>query len=292
MKQNYFNKIILGTAHFDKKYGLIKKKFKLSEYFKILNRFKKKKIKIIFDTSLGYKESFKILKKFKNYDFNINHKIMINEKDIEFKKKIISEINTVKKTLKIKKINSILLHDEKIINTKTFKKVYNFLIELKKKNYCKFFGYSIYDFPTYKKNIYKYKPDILQIPFNVVDDRINLKDFNLLKKKKILVQARSIFLQGLLLVRYKRLPKKFKRFTHYWKNFDKKFSYNQIKKETYLISYAFSNNYINNVILGHMTLKQIDKLSNLKKKQIIKFPLMKKSEKIFLTNPAKWLNFN
>ena len=43
MKQNYFNKIILGTAHFDKKYGLIKKKFKLSEYFKILNRFKKKK---------------------------------------------------------------------------------------------------------------------------------------------------------------------------------------------------------------------------------------------------------
>ena len=133
MKQNYFDKIILGTAHFDRDYGLIKKRFQLSEYYKILDKLKKKKVKIIFDTSFGYNGSFKILKKFKNYDFNINHKITISEKDIKFKEKIIYEINKVKKILNIKKINSILLHDERIINTQIFQKVNNFLIELKKK---------------------------------------------------------------------------------------------------------------------------------------------------------------
>ena len=128
MKQNYFDKIILGTAHFDRDYGLIKKRFQLSEYYKILDKLKKKKVKIIFDTSFGYNGSFKILKKFKNYDFNINHKITISEKDIKFKEKIIYEINKVKKILNIKKINSILLHDERIINTQIFQKVHNFLI--------------------------------------------------------------------------------------------------------------------------------------------------------------------
>ena len=98
-------------------------------------------------------------------------------------------------------------------------------------------------------------------------------------------------MQGLLLISHKKLPKKFSRFTKYWQNFDKKFSYNQIDKEKYLFSYAFSNNYVNNVILGQMTSKQIDKLNNLGKKQITNFPSMNKSDKNFLTNPVRWLKF-
>ena len=58
MKQNYFDKIILGTAHFDRDYGLIKR-FQLSEYYKILDKLKKKKVKIIFDTSFDTTDHLK-----------------------------------------------------------------------------------------------------------------------------------------------------------------------------------------------------------------------------------------
>ena len=45
-----------------------------------------------------------------------------------------------------------------------------------------------------KKNILKMKPDILQFPLNIVDDRINKVEFEKLKKK-ISLHARSVFLQ-------------------------------------------------------------------------------------------------
>lgn len=289
MKNNYFKKVILGTAHFDKEYGVVKKKFQISGYQKIFKELNKRKTKIIFDTSLGYKNSFNVLEKFQNYNFNINHKILINQSDARFKKKILLEIKKVQKILKIKKINAILLHDEKIIHSKNFSKIYSFLIQLKKKNYFKSFGYSIYNFPVYKKSILRYKPDILQIPYNIIDDRVSKEDLILLRKKKINIQARSIFLQGLLLLKYNSLPKKFKKYEKFWKKFDKQFSFRLNLKEKFLISYPFKNKYINNVILGNTNIQQLKKLLTLRQNNAIYFPMMNKKDKLFLTNPVKWL---
>ena len=289
MKNNYFKKVILGSAHFDKEYGILKKNFQISDYQKIIKELKKRKTKIIFDTSFGYENSFKILEKFKNYNLNINHKILIKQSDTRFKEKILLEIKKVQKILRIKKINAILLHDEKIIHSKNFSKIYSFLIQLKKKNYFKSFGYSIYNYPVYKKRILRYKPDILQIPYNVIDDRVSKEDLILLQKKKINIQARSIFLQGLLLLKYNSLPKKFKKYKKFWKKFDKQFSFKLNLKENFLISYAFKNKYINNVILGYTNTQQLKKLLTLKHNNTIYFPMMNKKDKLFLTNPAKWL---
>ena len=67
-------------------------------------------------------------------------------------------------------------------------------------------GVSIYDPDEIYYIKKKFKPDIIQIPFNIIDRRIiskrRLKFF-----KNIKIQVRSIFLQGLLLMNYDQRKK-------------------------------------------------------------------------------------
>ena len=71
---------------------------------------------------------------------------------------------------------------------------------LKKKNYYLKIGVSIYDPKELKKIFNIFKPEIVQFPINIFDQRMLEGNFlNLLKRKKIITQARSIFLQGMLL---------------------------------------------------------------------------------------------
>ena len=72
--------------------------------------------------------------------------------------------------------------------------------ELKRKKIINKIGISLYD-PQEIKKIWKFwKPDLIQVPFNPLDNRIldsGLVD--LLKKFKIKIFVRSVFLQGLLI---------------------------------------------------------------------------------------------
>ena len=77
---------------------------------------------------------------------------------------------------------------------------YNVLQDLKKKNIIKKIGYSIYTTIELKKFYKKYKPDVIQAPYNVFDRRIkNTGWLKKLRKEKVEVLGRSIFLKGLLI---------------------------------------------------------------------------------------------
>ena len=81
-------------------------------------------------------------------------------------------------------------------------------LKAKKNKLIKNFGYSIYDYNSLKKIISNYRPDLIQCPYNIIDRRIeNPKIMDLLEKRKIKIQARSIFFQGILLRTKNKLPK-------------------------------------------------------------------------------------
>ena len=74
---------------------------------------------------------------------------------------------------------------------------------------------SIYNFNTLDKILDEFKVDMIQVPFNILDRRLATKNYlNKIKKKKIQIHVRSIFLQGILLTNIKKMPKKFLK----WKN--------------------------------------------------------------------------
>tara|TARA_B100000242_G_scaffold275714_1_gene231008 strand:- start:5233 stop:6123 length:891 start_codon:yes stop_codon:yes gene_type:complete len=286
------SKLVLGGANFGQTYGIDRNKIKLEEINKILSYLKKKNKKIIIDSSPNYKNCEKILKNLKYSNFLIITKIKgLPKRKIEIKKFIENFIYRHKKKTK-KNIYAILLHDEfELSNIKRLRFIIEILNKIKRQGIIKKYGFSIYNYTKYKKNILKMKPDILQFPLNIVDDRINKVEFEKLKKKKISLHARSVFLQGLLLKNQKYLPKRFKKLRKVWQEYDERcFSSNSNKLETCL-GEVLSNSYINKIVIGFNSFfqfKEIEKIKKTKKKFI--FPNLSKNQKTFLINPYKWKN--
>ena len=75
------------------------------------------------------------------------------------------------------------------------------MIILKKSNYFKNLGFSCYKIKEIYEILKKFDADIIQFPFNIFDQRLNNNSLIKKIKKKIKIQIRSIFLQGLLLNR-------------------------------------------------------------------------------------------
>ena len=73
-------------------------------------------------------------------------------------------------------------------------------MNLKKKKLIKKIGISVYDVDDLKKIIKFFKPDIVQLPINILNQSFLRKNYlQKLKNIGIEIHARSIFLQGLLI---------------------------------------------------------------------------------------------
>ena len=192
-------RLVLGTANFDLRYGIEKKKFK-PIYFKNINNLIKNKT-LIFDSAVDYGESHKIIGKHFKKKKVISKFKLSNNNNSKNQKNLSKIVVRALKDLKIKKFYALLYHD--INDFLKNKKSLLLLKELKKKGLVDKIGVSAYSPDDIKKIIKYWSPDILQFPVNIYDQRMLNKNFlNLLRKKKILLMARSCFLQGVLLREY------------------------------------------------------------------------------------------
>ena len=205
-----YKNLIIGTANFGQQYGVIqKKKIKLSQVKKIIDFANQKKIKF-FDTSLRYKNSEKILGKNITKHSKIITKIPPIPSNVKFndiEKWFDKQISLSLKKLKVKKFYAILLHKPESLLKKKGYKLYKALIDQKKKKITEKIGISIYNFDTLNKILKKFEIDVVQLPFNVFDQRLLYKKL-IYHQKKPEIHIRSIFLQGLLLMNPDELPKK------------------------------------------------------------------------------------
>ena len=180
-------KLIIGSAQFGQRYGVDNKRVNQKEIKKLLNYLKKRKnYKIIFDSSPNYGDSEKIILKMNTASSAIITKIKdIPKKAKEIKTYIEEFVNNFKKKSNQKNIYAVLLHDEKdLSNIRRLRIIVKILQKMKNQRIIKKYGFSIYDYKKYRNNILRIKPDILQFPYNLVDDRVKIADFKELKKKK------------------------------------------------------------------------------------------------------------
>lgn len=268
------NKIILGTAQFGSKYGLNSKKtVKLIDCKKIINFALKNNINYI-DTAMNYNESYKILSKIGCKKFKVITKI--GNFDSSSSLNILKLNKKIKKNLqdfKIKNFEAVLFHQENFLLSKTGEKVFKFLLELKKNKIINKIGVSIYNFPILKKIINYYDIDVVQCPVNVFDnDFISHEAINLFKKNnKIEVHARSIFLQGLLLLKTVDIPDKFYRYRRYFNLWNSFLFKNNISNLKYCLNFVKKNKFINRIIVGVQDEAQLDMIiKNYKIKSYLK----------------------
>tara|TARA_Y100000590_G_scaffold27501_1_gene30844 strand:+ start:19934 stop:20803 length:870 start_codon:yes stop_codon:yes gene_type:complete len=286
-------KIILGSANFDQVYGIKKNFIKKREIKKLLNLALKNKIKTI-DTSPLYNKSERIIGLLNNNRFKIISKIPKPPKNIKrenIKKWLKQQVMISLKNLKIKKFECLLLHDANSLLHKNGDEIYKGIRNMKINGLTRKIGVSIYDFNVLDKILRKFQFNLIQAPFNILDQRLVEKGWlKKLKKKNIEVHARSIFLQGILLLKHNQLPKKLIKLSKklvLWENWLKK---NKFSSLQVCLSFVFNQNQLDGIVVGYNNTNQLNQI--LKSKQIKNNFLLPnfniKDKK--LIDPRKWFN--
>ena len=282
-------KLVLGAVQFGKNYGLVNgKKIDSSELKKIEKLVIKSKIKYI-DTATSYGVSEKIIGNSKLKKLHIITKIKLpNKKNIDVKKWLLNEISKSLSKLKIKKIYGILIHNYKDLLGKYGKNYLFSLQELKKKKIIKKIGISVYDIKEIEKIWKFWKPDLIQVPFNPIDNRILDSGWlNILKKFKVKIFARSIFLQGLLIHNDStlRINKKYKILLNKFKNWCFR---NNISLLQACLHFAKQFKKIDYLVVGFNNYNQLKEIIDVFKKKQIIIPKKFATNKINLIDPRKW----
>ena len=169
-------------------------------------------------------------------------------------------------------------------------------MKLKKKKIIKKIGVSVYSKFELDQILKVFTPEIVQFPLNVFDQSFNnIKYLKSLKKKKIELHARSIFLKGILLKDFKKYKyfikweKSFKR----WNNFIK---INKLSNLNACLKFVLRNPMIDKFIIGLRNKNHFNEfISELKvlNKDFGKdydFSKLHCNDK-FLTNPKKWKRY-
>ena len=305
---NNINKIILGGAQLGMKYGITnKKKLPKNTISKIIKYLINNGLKFV-DTAYSYGDSEAIIGHFNNKN---NYKLQVitklkkiknlqNTNELFLKKTIKNSIYNSCKSLKVKKLNVILIHDYEDILIKN-KYVLKCLLNLKKEGIIENIGVSVQN-PNELEQCLKNKSiNYIQLPFNIIDHRwskyIN-KIMEIKKNRNLIIHSRSIFLQGLLLTKQRR----------YWKrafvdnNKEIVLKLSKICKKLGIesinelcIRYSLSQKWIDKVIIGmskmshaKKNLEYINKL-NLSKKSIDYINKNKPRVPTDTLNPALWL---
>lgn len=259
-------KIILGTAQFGMKYGVANKfgKIKSPEIIKILDFLKRKSLSSL-DTASSYNLSEKEIGKF--YKKRMLKFKIITKYSYSNKYSITRQYENSVKNLGYLP-NTILAHSYKDYISKNFHKE---IKNLKKKYPIKKVGVSLYNENELRKVLRFKKPDVVQVPVNILDKRfLKNKIVKILKKKSIKVLARSIFLQGLFFKKKTFIFRKFKNVKSTFKILE-----NICKKESLTLSelsliWTFKRRELDNIILGVDSLNQLKSNLNTLKKKISK----------------------
>jgi len=284
--------IVLGTAQFGSDYGIANKSGKVSdaEIKQILNIAQKNNIRML-DTAMDYGDcelrlgrnclnQFKVITKISELNLDSNN----IQRDIKYK------FQKSLENLKIKKIYGLLLHRPEQLLSSRGDEIISALMFLKTNNFVEKIGISIYSPKILEKLLKKIRFDIVQVPFNILDNRIEKSGWlDKLSNLNIEIHARSIFLQGLLLMRYDELPK------IYFKNHKDLILWYEWQKNNssvdpyeICLKFVLSNSKIDKVLIGIDNRAQIIELvEKIKRDHQIIFPQINCNDEN-LINPSFW----
>ncbi len=287
------SKISLGTVQFGIKYGLNpnKKMVNEEEVKKILNYAKLEKIDLL-DTAHSYGVSEKILGKLDISNFKVVTKTRhfdnneINENDLKL---INIDFQNSLKNLKTNNIYAILIHNSNDLLKIGSEKLYEYLLILKKEKKVNKIGVSVYDPIQLKSIINNFDIDVVQLPLNIIDRRMIENDIlSILRKKKIEIHARSVFLQGLLLMDNNEIPKKFNEWRNLWKLWHQWLYENELTALQATIRFVNSIPEVSRVIVGVESEFQLKEIMIASKGSLPKLPNGLFSNDLNLLNPTNW----
>ena len=252
------NRICMGTVQLGQHYGInnaLGRKPNLQESFNLLEKAINSGVNF-FDTASAYGDAEIILGKFGINRFPVKIISKLRPKLPADSKIVLSEIKCSLDRLNLNSLEGYLFHnvedfyiEEKLRGLKLAKEI----------GLTKNIGVSIYE-PADALNVIQDKDiDFIQIPYNVLDQRLDETNFfELAEKNNVTIFARSAFLQGLLLMTRENIPPNLKDAWIYIEKFQNiARKYNFTPSEAALL-FAYCHKKIDYVLFGVETIQQLE----------------------------------
>ena len=287
-------KLSIGSVQFGLPYGIsnVTGKVSFDEVKKILNLARKRNINMI-DTAIAYGDSEMVLGLAGVNDFEVITKLPILPGDLtDFTGWVENHIEETLIRLKKNSIHGLLVHNAECLRGSDGEKLSRALYQVKSSGLVKKIGVSIYQPDVLGEILEKTPIDIVQAPLNVVDTSIiSSRWLDKLNKIGVSVHARSIFMQGLLLMDRNSIPEKFNRWSFLWNHWHQKLKTHDLDALTQCISFVNSISKIDRIIVGvesAFQLQQILTAIDLENTPIDWSAMA--SDDQMLINPSNWID--
>lgn len=260
-------KLGLGTVQFGLDYGISNKHGMppTNQVKEILAHAHESGIRVL-DTAMLYGKSEEVL----GVSLSPSHSFDIVTKTLQFKKPQINQNDAKKLTeafevsltkLGKKSVYGLLIHHADDLLAKGGEYLMEAMLSLKASGAVKKIGVSVYDSNQIEQILERYSVDLVQLPINVFDQRLLMNgNLKALKNAGIEIHARSIFLQGLLLMPVEQMPDFFSPIKSLATSYNKFLSSHDITPLQGALSFAQQCEEIDSVILG---VSSIDELTEI-----------------------------
>ena len=258
-------KLMLGTAQFGRDYGIANKVGKVPYHNVVeIMRLAADNGIVHIDTACDYGDSETTLGKVKEelgIDLKVSTKLY-EEFDKTGPQEILIKIECALERLKVDKLDSLLVHQPYwLLDDKHSDFVYGMLLVAKGMGLTKKIGVSVGDPQEAVDILERYKLDVVQVPYNLLDQRLmDPRIMNKLASRELYV--RSVFLQGLLLVEPDELVEYFDPIKDTLRNLRQTAEQNNMSMLQMCLKHAMSSRFVDNVIVGVESVEQLSGILN------------------------------
>ena len=254
-------KLALGTVQFGLDYGVanVAGQVQLAEARSMLSLASASGIDVL-DTAIAYGTSEEVLGKVGAERFRVVTKLPslppCDEDHIACW--VRDQVESSLARLGQKQIYGLLLHRAHDLLGAESKLLVEALMGLKEAGVVQKIGISIYSPGELDEILKRVQIDLVQAPLNVIDRRMETSGWlDRLKNGGVEIHARSIFLQGLLLMERGKIPEKFSRWSMLWDVWHEKLQDPGVSPLAACLDYPLSLGQVDHVIVGADTAAQL-----------------------------------
>ena len=284
-------RLALGTAQFGQHYGIANQhgQVSLSEAKTILAYASACGIDTL-DTAMAYGHSELHLGQIGVHHWKVVSKLpAMPEGCSDIVQWVADSVEESLQRLKIKSLYGLLLHRPLQLLERGGDRLYAALQRLKREGVVHKIGISASAPSDLDALCSRFQIDLVQAPFNIVDRRlIDSGWLSRLAEQGIELHTRSVFLQGLLLMKPGDRPQKFARWSMLWSKLDEWFEHAGVTPVQACLRYALSFSQIGKVIVGVDNLSQLEEILHAAKRPDLQISDELNSEDLDLLNPANW----
>lgn len=285
------NRLALGTVQFGVPYGIANQTGQVScnEVAAILDYAVNAGLNTL-DTAIAYGESEQRLGEIGVKQWRIITKLPpVPESCTDVHAWVQKSILGSLERLRAPKLHGLLLHRPQQLLGPQGNVLYRALVASKDQGKVEKIGVSIYDPAELDILCSQYQLDVVQAPFNIIDRRLATSGWlTRLHESGTEIHVRSVFLQGLLLMKAAIRPATFNRWQPLWQQWHGWLSEQRLTPLQACLGFVLTHPQIDRVVVGVDSLMQLKGIIANVEMPVVELPSTLVSEDMDLINPSRW----